>query len=1009
MGLAAGNLTLSGSVSLAQGGTAERDFYCYKNLTLSGPVSGGLLSGLRLTAGNLYLQGANTFTNNVTFSGAGTLLNINADAALGDAANGVTFSNSATMQAGAASISLAATRTINIAASQTATFDVPTSDTLTVAGAITNTGALTKTSPGTLVLSGVNTYSGSTTISAGTLTLSGNRTAATGTMQVSAGTLNIQNGNFSFEANKLFVGVGGTATVNHSAGVTSFNAGLQLLVGNSGCAGLTETYNFSGGTLTGVSGGTFGVLLGVNAGTVGSPVTANFNLSGTATLNMGGSSLRIGRSDTTQTYQNGTFSQTGGAATFGTMALGGAASGTTYANATLNLTGGTFTNTSFTLLAAGDNNTANITIGGTADVTLPAFPTARGSGSTAAITFDGGTLRPYAASTTYLQGLTSASLTANGANFNVASGNDITVAQSLQNASGQTGTLAKAGAGTLTLSGNNSYTGPTTISAGTLSIATIANGGGNSPLGASTSGAANLVFAGGTLSYGGATASCDRSFNINAATTATISVPTGAANLTLTGNAPTTTGYLKKIGAGTLTLNPSSGNYSVGALSADGGLLTLNSGTFNATGTDPASAGYLIGAGARSGTLVVDGGSLNVTNAGTANRLSVGANFGTGTMNIISGVVNATSFFIGHNGFGTVTQSGGNVTVGTVAHWATGSWASTATNTITGGTLTAQRIYNYSTTPTNYFTLILNGGVLKTAASTTNLLDNGGLGGPEMAVQLGSTGATIDTSLSSATIERPLDDLSGQVGQLTKIGANILTLANNNTYTGTTTVSNGTLLVNGAISTGAVAVMSGATLGGSGIIGGAVTVESGGTLQSGSGGTNIATLIINNALTNAAGSTTFMKIDQASSTNDVVAGLTAVSFDGTLTVTNLGGTFVGGESYQLFSAGSYNGNFTATNLPVITPLNWNWNPTNGTLSVVSGTATTPTNITYSVSGSTLTLTWPGSHLGWFAQSNSVNLEDTNYWFNISGSETATNLVITMDPTLTNVFYRLRMP
>jgi len=67
-----------------------------------------------------------------------------------------------------------------------------------------------------------------------------------------------------------------------------------------------------------------------------------------------------------------------------------------------------------------------------------------------------------------------------------------------------------------------------------------------------------------------------------------------------------------------------------------------------------------------------------------------------------------------------------------------------------------------------------------------------------MAVQLGSTGATIDTSLSSATIQRPLDDVSGQAGQLTKIGANTLTLTGVNTYTGDTTVSGGTLAVNGS-------------------------------------------------------------------------------------------------------------------------------------------------------------------------------------------------------------------
>ena len=81
----------------------------------------------------------------------------------------------------------------------------------------------------------------------------------------------------------------------------------------------------------------------------------------------------------------------------------------------------------------------------------------------------------------------------------------------------------------------------------------------------------------------------------------------------------------------------------------------------------------------------------------------------------------------------------------------------------------------------------------------------------------------------------------------------------------------------------------------------------------------------------------------------------------------------------------------------------------GSLLVVSTIANYPTNITASVSGSTLTLTWPGTHLGWYAQSNSVNLADANFWFNIPGSQNGTSLVINMNPAQTNVFYRLQKP
>ena len=142
------------------------------------------------------------------------------------------------------------------------------------------------------------------------------------------------------------------------------------------------------------------------------------------------------------------------------------------------------------------------------------------------------------------------------------SGNTLTIGGII---SGASFGLTKLGGGMLTLSGANTYSGPTTISAGTLSIPSIADGGSSSPLGASANTAANLVFGGGTLNYTGANASSDRSFTINAATTATINA---ANNLTLTGTSPTTTGYLKNTGAGILTLDPGAGNsYSVGCLS----------------------------------------------------------------------------------------------------------------------------------------------------------------------------------------------------------------------------------------------------------------------------------------------------------------------------------------------------------------------------------------------------------------------------------------------------------
>ena len=55
------------------------------------------------------------------------------------------------------------------------------------------------------------------------------------------------------------------------------------------------------------------------------------------------------------------------------------------------------------------------------------------------------------------------------------------------------------------------------------------------------------------------------------------------------------------------------------------------------------------------------------------------------------------------------------------------------------------------------------------------------------------------------------------------------------------------------------------------------------------------------------------------------------------------------------------------------------------------------------------MTWPGDHLGWIAQSNSLDLANSNSWFDILGSELGTNLVIQVNPATPQVYYRLRYP
>lgn len=340
------------------------------------------------------------------------------------------------------------------------------------------TGAVSvsKTGDSSWELTGDNTYTGATTVSAGTLSLTGNRTvAASGTFNVgnltgNTGTLNISNGSFTIGTggSTFLVGNGTASTgIMNQSGGNLTTIGNQLLIGNGTATGI---YNLSGGTLTTIA-SSLGVTVGVNTGT-----TATFNLSGTGTLSMPvNSTLQICRSDNSPaTGVTGTFTQTGGTATVGILQIGG--SNTTpvnnaNANATLSLTGGSFSAATFNVLSGANSSTSTITIGGTADVTLPAFPTARGPAATATLNFDGGTLRPLTASTAYLGGLTNAFIRAGGARFDVAGFNDITVSQSLLTAPASPGGgLTKEGAGTLTLTGANTYTGATAVTAGALAL-----------------------------------------------------------------------------------------------------------------------------------------------------------------------------------------------------------------------------------------------------------------------------------------------------------------------------------------------------------------------------------------------------------------------------------------------------------------------------------------------------------------------------------------------------------
>jgi autotransporter-associated beta strand protein len=252
---------------------------------------------------------------------------------------------------------------------------------------------------------------------------------------------------------------------------------------------------------------------------------------------------------------------------------------------------------------------------------------------------------------------------------------------------------------------------------------------------------------------------------------------------------------------------------------------------------------------------------------------------------------------------------------------------------------------------------------------------------------------------------------SNHVG-LTLAATNVgsLTLSGTNSYSGPTLLNGGTLLVNGIISNTVVTVNSNATLGGNGFILGPVSVNNGGTLALGPA---LSTLILNKTLTLGAGSTNVAKINADSGASDLVTGITSLTYGGTLVVTNMGATApTNGAAFKLFDAASYTGAF-ARILPAQPGPGKVWDTSslalNGTLKVLSTVDTTPTNLTAVVNGNVLTLSWPESQTGWRLLTNAVNVSNPGFWFTYPGSTTTNRVLITIDQSQTNIFYRITYP
>lgn len=200
---------------------------------------------------------------------------------------------------------------------------------------------------------------------------------------------------------------------------------------------------------------------------------------------------------------------------------------------------------------------------------------------------------------------------------------------------------------------------------------------------------------------------------------------------------------------------------------------------------------------------------------------------GTGVFTFDAGVLDVTTISIGHKtggaGIGTVSGTvnlgGGTVTVGvggiTMGLNSASNEASTATGTVnlTGGTVSvAGDIVHAGTTGGN-----------RNSSATVNL------DGATLDMQgnsIGDATNAVTGVFASGTLQNLGEFNGGAV--LDKTTAGTLVFDTANTYTGGTTVSEGTLLVNNTVGSatgsGSVTVALGATLGGSGIISGPTSI-----------------------------------------------------------------------------------------------------------------------------------------------------------------------------------------
>ncbi len=817
VGITSGSLNLTGGISGSQ-------YLCLlpwnagTTLTVStNPISLGTKHVQSAGAGTTVLNvGGNTFSavilqyGNIFKIGLNDALPTSADLILGSTvstAESATFDlhgyNQTVDQLGSGSASggtiSAGTRTVtNSAAGTSKTLTVGNANGTSLFDGIIENGSgtvgLTKTGTGNQTLSGVNTYTGATTISGGTLTLD-----ATGTIAASSGVAN--SGNLTIGGNKTIDSMTGagtttlgsyTLTIGDASNTSGTYSGIASGTGGITKAG-TGTLTLSGGnTYTGATSVTAGILQLSATGALGNGTN---NTSGVTVSNLAALDLN-GTTPTANAALN--INGTTGTATVGAL---------TNSSGTAATYGGAVTLQSASSIGSSSGNiTLSNTLSGAYGLTKVGTDVLTLTGSTngtTTTTISAGTLQVGSGSTTGALG--SGAVTNSGA-LKINRSN----AYTLSNAISGTGALIQAGTGTLTLSGSNSYSGATTVSAGTLQISAANN------LGSGVSGN-NIIFNGGTLystantyslganrtitlQSGGGAFSVDGAVTVDGVISGTGTFYKGAGGtLVLSGN--NTFGGQLTVGNGYLSIasiNNDSANGVLGNSALSVGLGNSNNGaigTIQYTGSTASSTKKFTVNSDAGGAFQIDNASTNLTlsgaidGGGTLAKTGAGAltfsgnNTYSGATTVSAGALNIQNAnALGGTAAGTSVTSGaalqiqGGITTAAEALALNGAGVSGS-----GGALRSISGDN------TYAGAVTLGSTSRINSDANTLTLNGGITGGTYGLTFGGAG---NVTVSSA--------ISGS-GAMTKDGTGILTLSGSNTsYTGVTTVDMGVLSITNA-------------------------------------------------------------------------------------------------------------------------------------------------------------------------------------------------------------------